>query len=188
MAPPSMSGCFRLVVGWSLVYFPGSAEARLSWVNALHLGPVERIYSEAGWPLGAPTFSMHAVWGGCRGAALLFCVVFVSHAHTHIGASIHSHYWLLILIFCLLFINKFVNFVATSSPLPFLVTVLEPDCNIRKKRKSRGAIKCFQSTNVLINNVTDAIARQTIQFSQLQWLRPRMKNKEVKESLDGGWF
>ena len=29
-APPSMSGCFRLVVGWSLLCFPGSAEAGLS--------------------------------------------------------------------------------------------------------------------------------------------------------------
>jgi len=73
-------------------------------------------------------FSLHAVWGGCCGAALLF-VVFLSHAHTHRHIHTLLHYWLLILIFCLLFINKFVTFVATSSPLPFLVTVLEPGCN-----------------------------------------------------------
>jgi len=84
-------------------------------------------------------FSMHAVWGGCRGAVLLFCVVFCfARSHTHRRIHTLLHYWLLILILCLLFINKFVTFVATSSPLPFLVTVLEPGCNIRMP----GAGRC----------------------------------------------
>ena len=87
----------------------------------------DRIYSEAGWPLAdhwwLPFFHSRA--------ALRFCVVFC-FARTHAYRRIHTllRYWLLILIFCLLFINKFVTFVATSSPLPFLVTVLETGCNI----------------------------------------------------------
>ena len=81
-APPSMSGCFRLVVGWSLLYFPGSAEAGLSWVNALHLGPVERIYSEAGWPLVAPPFPCTPSEGVATARLCSFVSFFVSHVHT----------------------------------------------------------------------------------------------------------